>query len=186
MKFIYFEKEYKRVYPYDTLACSVLGFANKNNEANIGIESSYNSYLKGTEGREYGYMDADNNIETVIKEAKNGDNVVSSIDMNIQRIVQKSIKKYMNKYNPQRIAVVIADPNTGEILAMSDDKTFDLNDPTNLDAYFTKSRQKKMSDEKQSTFLNGIWNNFCITDSFEPGSRLNLLQSGSCLRRGSS
>lgn len=170
VKFIYFEKEYKRVYPYDTLACSVLGFANKNNEANIGIESSYNSYLKGTEGREYGYMDADNNIETVIKEAKNGDNVVSSIDMNIQRIVQKSIKKYMNKYNPQRIAAVIADPNTGEILAMSDDKTFDLNDPTNLDAYFTKSRQKKMSDEKQSTFLNGIWNNFCITDSFEPGS----------------
>lgn len=169
-KFVYFEKEYKRVYPYNKLACSVLGFANKYNEASIGIESSYNSYLKGTEGREYGYMDADNNVETVVKEAENGNNVISSIDMNIQRIVQKAVKKYMKKYQPERIAVVIADPNTGEILAMADDRTFDLNDPSNLDAYYTKAQQEKMSDETTSTKLNEIWKNYCITDSYEPGS----------------
>lgn len=169
-KFVYFEKEYKRVYPYNKLACSVLGFANKYNEASIGIESSYNSYLKGTDGREYGYMDADNNVETVVKEAENGNNVISSIDMNIQRIVQKAVKKYMKKYQPERIAVVIADPNTGEILAMSDDKTFNLNEPSNLDAYYTKAQQGKMSDETTVTKLNEIWKNYCITDSYEPGS----------------
>ena len=169
-KFIYFEKEYKRMYPYNTLACSVLGFANKYNEASIGIESSYGSYLKGTEGREYGYMDADNNVETVIKEAENGNNVISSIDMNIQRIVQKAVKKYMKKYRPKRIAVVLTDPDTGEILAMSDDKTFDLNDPTNLDGYYTKAQQQKMSDETTSAKRNEIWKNYCISDSYEPGS----------------
>lgn len=83
------------MYPYNSLACSLLGFANSDNSATIGIESSYNSFLQGTDGREYGYMDSDNNMETVIKDAKDGDNIVSSIDMNIQRIVQKSIKKYM-------------------------------------------------------------------------------------------
>lgn len=170
VKCVYFEKEYKRMYPYDTLACSVIGFANKNNEATLGIESSYNSFLKGNEGREYGYMDADNNIETVIKEAQNGKNVISSIDMNIQRIVQKAIKKYMNKYQPKRIAVVVADPDTGEILAMGDDTLFDLNAPANLDRYYTKEQQDKMSDKQTSEKLNQIWKNYCITDSYEPGS----------------
>ena len=85
------------MYPYNDLACSLLGFANSDNSATIGIESSYNSFLQGTDGREYGYMDSDNNMETVIKDAKDGDNIVSSIDMNIQRIVQKSIKKIYEK-----------------------------------------------------------------------------------------
>lgn len=101
------------MYPYNNLACSLLGFANSDNSATIGIESSYNSFLQGTDGREYGYMDSDNNMETVIKDAKDGDNIVSSVDMNIQRIVQKSIKKYMKKYSPKRISVVIANPNNG-------------------------------------------------------------------------
>lgn len=169
-KGIWFEKKYKRMYPYNTLACSVLGFSNSDNSATVGIESSYSDYLKGVEGREYGYMDADNNMETVIKDAENGNTVISSIDMNIQRIVQKAIKKYMKKYNPKRIAVVIADPNTGEILAMADDVTFDLNDPWNLKGKYTKSQLKNMSQKKQSEALNKIWSNFCITDSYEPGS----------------
>lgn len=169
-KGVWFEKKYKRMYPYNQLACSVLGFANSDNSATIGIESSYNSFLNGVDGREYGYMDSDNNMEAVIKDAQNGYNVISSIDMNIQRIVQKAVKKYMKKYNPKRIAVVIADPNTGEILAMADDTTFDLNNPWDLTAYYSESKIEKMSQKKQSEKLNGIWNNYCITDSFEPGS----------------
>lgn len=171
-KGIWFEKKYKRMYPYDTLACSVLGFSNSDNSATIGIESSYSSYLQGVDGREYGYMDSDNNMETVIKDAENGNTVISSIDMNIQRIVQKAIKKYMKKYKPKRIAVVIADPNTGEILAMADDITFDLNDPWNLEGKYTKSQINKMSQKKQSEALNKIWSNYCITDSYEPGSTI--------------
>lgn len=169
-KGIWFEKKYKRMYPYNSLACSLLGFANSDNSATIGIESSYNSFLQGTDGREYGYMDSDNNMETVIKDAKDGDNIVSSIDMNIQRIVQKSIKKYMKKYSPKRISVVIANPNNGEILAMADDTTFDLNDPYNLEDYYTEAQISSMSQKKQSEKLNSIWNNYCITDSYEPGS----------------
>lgn len=167
---IWFEKKYKRMYPYNTLACSTIGFANSDNSATVGIESSYGEYLAGVDGREYGYMDAENNMETVIKDAESGDTVVSSIDMNIQRIVQKAIKKYMKKYKPQRIAVVVADPNTGEILAMGDDVTFDLNKPWSLEEYYTKSQIENMSQKKQSDKLNEIWNNFCVSYSFEPGS----------------
>lgn len=169
-KGVWFEKQYKRMYPYNTLACSVLGFANGNNEATLGIESSYSDELNGVEGREYGYMDAENNMEMVIKDAEDGNSVISSIDMNIQRIVQNAITKYMKKYQPKRIAVVVADPNTGEILAMSDDKTFNLNKPTNAHDGYTNAQWKKLSKEKQSEVLNSVWSNYCITDSFEPGS----------------
>lgn len=167
---VWFEKQYKRMYPYNSLACSVLGFSNVNNEASIGIECSYSDQLNGLEGREYGYMDAENNMEMVIKDAQNGNSVISSIDMNIQRIVQNAITKYMEKYKPKRIAVVIADPNTGEILAMSDDKTFNLNKPTNAHKGYSNSEWKKLSKEKQAEVLNSVWSNYCITDSFEPGS----------------
>ena len=83
------------MYPYNSLACSTLGFVNKDGSANIGIESSYNDVLSGLNGREYGYVNSDNSMETVIKDPTNGDTVVSTIDMNIQRIVQKAIKKYI-------------------------------------------------------------------------------------------
>ena len=101
VKGVWFEEEYKRMYPYNSLACSTLGFVNKDGSANIGIESSYNDVLSGLNGREYGYVNSDNSMETVIKDPTNGDTVVSTIDMNIQRIVQKAIKKYMKKYQPK-------------------------------------------------------------------------------------
>lgn len=174
-KGVWFEPQYKRMYPYNTLACSVLGFSYADNTAIMGIESSYGEELQGVDGREYGYMDSENTMESVRKEAVNGNTVVSSIDMNIQRIVEKAIKKYMKKYKPQRIAVVIANPNNGEILAMADDLTFDPNDPENLDDYYTEEQQIEMhktekGSKKLSKKLNDIWSNFCITDSYEPGS----------------
>ncbi len=169
-KGIWFEKRYKRMYPYDSLACSVLGFSSSDNVATTGIECSYSDYLEGVDGREYGYMDNDNSMESVIRDSVDGDTVVSSIDMNIQRIVQKSIKKYKKKYNPKRIAVVIADPNTGEILAMADDTTFDLNNPSDLSDYYSKEEIESMSDSDQSEKLNEIWKNYCVSDSYEPGS----------------
>ena len=76
----------------------------------------------------------------------------------------------MKKYSPKRISVVIANPNNGEILAMADDTTFDLNDPYNLEDYYTEAQISSMSQKKQSEKLNSIWNNYCITDSYEPGS----------------
>lgn len=174
---VWFEKHYIRKYPYDNLACTVLGFSNSNNEATIGIEASYSDYLEGVDGREYGYIGTENNLQRVIKEAQNGDDVISSIDMNIQRIVQKSINKYMKKYKPKRIAVVVADPNNGEILAMGDDITFNLNEATNLDKYYTPEEQTEMGKTKKgrlemSETLNGIWKNFCVSEAYEPGSTI--------------
>lgn len=183
-KGVWFEKQYKRMYPYNSLACSVLGFSNMNNEASLGIEASYSDELNGVEGREYGYMDAENNMEMVVKDAQNGNNVISSIDMNIQRIVQNAIDKYMAKYEPKRIAVVVADPNTGEILAMGDDQTFNLNKPTSAHKGYSKSEWKKLPKEKQSEVLNSVWSNYCITDSFEPGSTAKAFTVAAGLEEG--
>ena len=183
-KGVWFEKKYKRMYPYNDLASTVLGFVNSDNSASVGIESSYGDDLKGVDGREYGYVGADNDMETVIKDAQDGNTVVSSIDMNIQRIVQKAIKKYMKKYSPKRIAVVVADPNNGEILAMADDITFDLNDPYDLSDYYTEKQIGNLSQNKQSEALNKIWNNYCITDSYEPGSTAKAFTIAGALEEG--
>lgn len=172
VKGVWFEEEYKRMYPYNSLACSTLGFVNKDGSANIGIESSYNDVLSGLNGREYGYVNSDNSMETVIKDPTNGDTVVSTIDMNIQRIVQKAIKKYMKKYQPKRLAAVIADPNTGEILAMADNTTFNLNEPWDLSFKYTEQEQENLSEKEISDELNSRWKNFCVSDSFEPGSTI--------------
>ena len=172
VKGVWFEEEYKRMYPYNSLACSTLGFVNKDGSANIGIESSYNDVLSGLNGREYGYVNSDNSMETVIKDPTNGDTVVSTIDMNIQRIVQKAIKKYMKKYQPKRLAAVIADPNTGEIFAMADNTTFNLNEPWDLSFKYTEQEQENLSEKEISDALNSRWKNFCVSDSFEPGSTI--------------
>ena len=183
-KGVWFEKKYKRMYPNNTLACSTIGFANSNNFAEIGMESSFSKYLQGVDGREYGYMDSDNNMEGVIKDAQDGNTVVSTIDTNIQRIVQKAVRKYMKKYHPQRIAVVIADPNNGDILAMSDDKVFDLNDPYNLEEYYSQAKIDAMSQKDQSEKLHEIWSNYCVSDSYEPGSTFKPFTIAAALEEG--
>ena len=183
-KGIWFEKKYKRLYPNNTIGCSTIGFANSNNVAEVGMECSFAKYLQGVDGREYGYMDSDNNMEGVIKDAEDGSTVVSTIDTNIQRIVQKAVRKYMKKYKPKRAAVVIADPNNGDILAMSDDKVFDLNDPYNLENYYSQSKIDSMSQKQQSVKLNKIWKNYCVSDSFEPGSTFKPFTVATGLEEG--
>lgn len=170
VKGIWFEDDYKRKYPFDDLACSVVGFLNNDGASAMGIESYYDEYLTGINGRQYGYVNADSNMEAVIKDPMNGNTVVSTLDMNVQRIVQNKIQEYKKKYKPKRLAVVIANPNTGEILAMADDTPFNLNDPRNLSNYFSESKINSMSDSEMQTELNAIWRNFCISDAYEPGS----------------
>lgn len=184
VKGVWFEEEYKRMYPFDSLGCSVIGFTNKGNSADVGIEAYYNDYLTGINGREYGYVNADSNMESVVKSPTNGNTVVSTIDINIQRIVQEKIKEYMKKFKPQRMAVVIADPNTGEILAMADDTTFDLNNPRDLTSYYTNKEIKKMSEAKQQENLNAVWRNFCVSDSYEPGSTAKPFTVASAYEEG--
>lgn len=176
VKGVWFEEEYKRNYPFSTLACSVLGFTVSGNQGNWGLEEYYNSTLNGSDGREYGYVNEENNMESIIKEAVDGNSIVSTLDFNIQNIVEKHIANYVKEYKPKNVAVVIADPNTGEILAMASDRSYDLNNPANtknksLRKAYSKSKIEKMSEQQlASAFSENVWRNYCISDTYEPGS----------------
>lgn len=176
---VWFEEEYKRVYPNGSLACDIVGFTGKDNIGNVGLEEYYNDELNGINGREYGYLNDDASLERTTKPAKDGNTIVSTVDANIQRIVEKHIlafnKKYEGSYREGELGskntgVIVMDVKTGEILAMASYPTFDLNDPKNLDSYYTSEQLEGMTEEDKFKALNEIWRNFCISDTYEPGS----------------
>lgn len=135
---IWFEDEYKRIYPNNSVAAHVIGFASSDGTAgNNGIEQYYNSTLVGTNGREYGYLNDESNLERVLKPATNGNTVVSTIDFNIQTKVEKHIQDWAADPGADRIGVVVMDPRNGEILAMAGDQMFDLNNPRDVSSRFT-------------------------------------------------
>ncbi|MCI9123197.1 MAG: peptidoglycan glycosyltransferase [Eubacterium sp.] len=183
---VWFEKEFLRSYPYQSLASSVIGFTTAGNEGMAGLENYYNSTLNGTNGRQYGNLNSDNDIEKTIKPAIDGNNIVTTIDMNIQSIVEAKIKEFNKAYRnharegdgAKSIGVIIQDPNTGAIKAMADYPDYDLSDPRNLENYrnpdtyrnYTKEEIEKMSEEEKAETLNGMWSNFCVSETYEPGS----------------
>lgn len=169
---VYFEEEYIRKYPLNNIGSIAVGFTQKGN-GNIGtwgMEEYYNDELNGTNGREYGYFDADLNLERTVKGAVNGHNIISTIDANVQAIVEKKVEKFLDKPGAENLAVLLMNPQNGEIYAMVSNRSFDLNNPRDLSPFYTKSQLKKMSDEKHSEALNKLWRNFCISDAVEPGS----------------
>lgn len=191
VKGVHFEEEYERQYPYSTLACHVLGFANASNTAETGIEAYYNSELNGTDGREFGYMNEDNAMEKVVKEPENGNNIVSTIDMNIQRIVESKIKSYQkNTARAKSISVLIMNPNNGEILAMASDKIYNLNEPRDLKTYYGKKEAQKITSEEKKDKKKGVdalsemWRNKCVSDTFEPGSTMKPFTVAAALEEG--
>lgn len=163
------EERYARQYPLGATACNVIGFVD-GEQGNNGIEEYYNSELTGSYGREYGYFDAELNLQRTIMPAVDGDNIVSTIDANVQRIVEKQINKLMTDMGAENIAVMIMDPNNGEILAMASDTQYDLNNPRNLSSMFTESEIEKMSDSEKATAYNELWRTFSISHTYEPGS----------------
>jgi len=175
---IWLEEDYIRSYPYATLASDVIGFTVAGNLGNAGIEASYNSILNGTDGREYGYLDTDSSLERTVKEAVDGKNVMSTIDISLQSIVEKHILAFNEEHKNEartgagskNTAVIIANPNTGEILAEASYPNFDLNNPRDLTAYYTQQEIDGMSEAEQLDAMNQIWRNFCVSDIFEPGS----------------
>ncbi len=175
---VWFEKEYIRNYPYDTLASSLIGFTTSGNEGIGGLEGYYNDTLNGTDGREYGYLNQDTNYEKSIREAANGNTIVSTIDANIQSIIQDKLHDYAEEYSSNEnltdaaahVGVLVEDPNTGEILGMANYPTFSLNDPWDLSAFFTEEELNAMSDEDRLDTLNHLWQNFCVSSTYEPGS----------------
>lgn len=185
VKGVWFEDEYRRFYPYASLACNVVGFAFDNGkQGSGGIEQYYNSELIGTNGREYGYLDSESNMEKVIKSAENGNTIVSTIDANIQKIVEKYIDEWMDGIGSETAAVLVMDPNNGEILAMSSNRRYDLNDPRNLSTMYSEEEIAAMTDSEKSDAWNKMWRNFAVSDSYEPGSPAKPLTVAACLEEG--
>ena len=177
---LWLEEDYERTYPYSTLASDVIGFTVSGNVGNGGLEASYNSILNGTDGREYGYLDSDSTMERTVKAAINGDTVVSTIDITLQSIVEKYVVQFNEEHKNEatkglgskNTAVIIADPNTGEILAEASYPNYDLNNPRDLTPYYSEEEIKAMSDEDYLDNLNALWRNFCVSDAYEPGSTI--------------
>ncbi|MCR5212109.1 MAG: penicillin-binding protein 2, partial [Lachnospiraceae bacterium] len=176
---IWFEKEYVRGYPYGSFASSVIGFVSSDGNGVTGLENRYNSTLNGINGRSYGYVDEESTVAQTVIEAVNGNTLVSTLDMNVQTIVENEIKAWndtrINEENNARFgskntAALVMDPSNGEILAMATYPTFDLNSPRDLSAFYSEEEYKALTSEEQFNALNTIWQNYCVSHSFEPGS----------------
>ena len=201
VKGVWFEKEYIRDYPYDSLACKVLGFTTSGNVGIGGLEDYYNDALNGINGRRYGYLNADSDMESTIKDAVNGNSLVTTLDLNVQSIVEKKIAEFDEAHRDEFVdgpgsvntAVLVMDPNSGEIIAMADSTGYNLNDPWNEDllaAYcvdykgYTQEEAENLDEDARIDMLNALWQNFCITYTYEPGSTVKPLTVATGLDTG--
>lgn len=175
---VYFEEEYKRIYPNNELACHLLGFTVGGNVGMYGVEENYNEFLNGYNGREYSYLNDEYGLTDSIEPPVDGYNLITSIDANVQKIVQKQVEAYMKKEGAENVSVLVMNPKNSNVVALYNSHSFDLNDAYDLDAcryqFKTeeefKSFKKNASDEETVDALNKVWRNFAISDVFEPGS----------------
>ena len=189
---IWLEDDYQRTYPYSTLASDVIGFTVDGNVGNGGIEGYYNSTLNGTDGREYGYLDSGSSVERTVKEPVNGKTVVSTIDLQVQSVVEKYIQQFnderKNNATPgegsKKYGCACHDPQNGEILAEASYPNYDLNNPRDLTKYYTQEQLDAMSDQEKLDALNNLWKNFCVTDTYEPGSTIKPFTVAAALETG--
>lgn len=216
IKGVWFEEEYKRFYPYGSLAADAIGFSGIDNEGAYGLEEFYNSVLNGTNGREFGYLNEDLNLERTVKPAVDGYSVHSTIDANVQMIVEKYLKKFMEEHKDavrpgngaENVGCIIQWVDSGEILAMASYPTYDLNDVrnpqpllgtkmveqvTNANGYYEIKKNgtvidqsviDSMSEDELYLNLNNLWKNYCITNTYEPGSVAKPFTVASALEMG--
>ena len=192
VKGVWFEEDYRRVYPLNSTASHLVGFTYTGDTADWGIEGYYSSTLNGVNGRQFGYYNSDDDVEQTIIDPVNGNSVQSTIDLNIQQVVEKYIDKFMTgmangprgEQGAANVGVVVANPKNGEILAMATDNPYDLNNPRDLTPYYSDEEIQEMKDKDGGTMLKalyGIWQNYCISDAFEPGSTVKPLTIGAAL-----
>ncbi len=170
IKGVWFEEEYKRSYPYQSVASHVIGFTVSGDVGTYGIEQQYNEELTGINGRTYGYYDSSLNIQKTEKEAVDGNQIVSTIDVNVQRVVQRHVEEFLDTVGAENVGVVMLDAESGEVLAMQSNYSYDLNAPRNLSTVYTEEELALMSEEQTVNAMYDIWRNFCISDAYEPGS----------------
>ncbi len=165
----YLEDNFKRIYNYDALAASILGYTQEGS-GKCGLEYYYDDELSGTEGLKYSIVNADNSVDDITVDAVDGYTLLSSIDYNIQSICAKYIAETKAETQAETVAVIIQNPNTGEIYAMADSEEFDANNPGRLTQFYTEEQIKAMTEKQVSDELTRRQKNYCITQNFEPGS----------------
>lgn len=192
IKGVWFEENYLRTYPLNSLACDVIGFTYSGDAADWGIEGYYSDTLNGTNGRQYGYYNSDADVEQTIIEAQDGNSVVSTLDVNIQEIVEKYVNELLEglsggpdgERGAANVGVVVMDPDTGEVLSMASNNSYDLNNPRDLTPFYSQKEINAMSEEEMLENLNSIWKNYCISDAFEPGSTVKPMTVAAGLETG--
>ena len=181
---VWFEDSYIRKYPLGTFACDTVGFASANNGGELGIESQYDDELTGTNGTTYSYVDEGLEVTETQKAAVDGNNIVTTIDYNVQSVIEQCIKEYNEEKPSKNTAVVVADPSNGEILGMASYPTFDLNKPRDISGLYTDEQIATMTDDGYKNALYSLWTNYCVSESYEPGSTFKPVTVASALEEG--
>lgn len=178
------DEDYKRYYPYDTLASKVLGFTGGDNQGIIGLEVKYDDYLQGTNGKILTLTDArgveiENAGESRL-DPVDGNNLVISIDYNIQMYAEQVAAKVMEQKQADHVSILIMNPQNGEIYAMANVPEFNLNEPFVLNYDVGTD----MDAAKKQELLNQMWRNPCINDTYEPGSTFKIITASAALEQG--
>ena len=178
------DEDYKRYYPYGTLASKVLGFTGADNQGILGLEVKYDEYLQGTNGKILTLTDArgieiENAGESRL-EPVNGYDLCLSLDYNIQMYCEQAAKKVCTKKSADSVSVIVMNPQNGELMAMVNYPEFDLNDPFTL----VGDNGEAVSAEEKQNLLNKMWRNQCISDTFEPGSTFKIITAAAALEEG--
>ena len=177
------DEDYKRYYPYGTLASKVLGFTGADNQGILGLEVKYDEYLQGTNGKILTLTDArgieiENAGESRL-EPVNGYDLCLSLDYNIQMYCEQAAKKVCTKKSADSVSVIVMNPQNGELMAMVNYPEFDLNDPFTL-----MNDNAALTAEKKQELLNKMWRNQCISDTYEPGSTFKIITAAAALEEG--
>ena len=177
------DEDYKRNYPYGTLASKVLGFTGSDNQGIVGLEVKYESILKGTDGQILTMTDA-RGVELSDtgegrKEPVSGKNLILSLDANLQEYAQQAAYQALEQKQADSVSIILMRPGNGEILAMVNVPEYDLNDPFNLKKSTNGMSQQEIQDER-----NKMWRNGCINDTYEPGSTFKIITASAALEEG--
>lgn len=169
---VWFEEEYKRYYPNDSLASNVIGFVNSAGISVMGLEEYYDSELSGVNGRKYGYLGDNFELESVRKQAVDGYNIVTTIDQRMQKICEEKIAEWQNgEIGSKSASAIIMNPNNGEIYAMASSNSFNLNDPRDL----SDLDEEYIEEVGKENIWFSRWKNICVQDTYEPGSTAKIV-----------
>ncbi len=188
------DEDYKRYYPYDSLASKVLGFTGGDNQGVIGLEVKYEEYLRGTNGTILTLADAagvelkDGREERI--EPVAGKDLCTSLDVNIQQYAQQLAYETMEKKNAKGVSILVMNPQNGEILALVNVPEFNLNDPFTLDQNLVSESARLKAAEEAALGTdaqerrNRMWRNSCVSDTYEPGSTFKIITAAAGLEAG--